>query len=203
MNSTVLYRSSCNCCCHCCWCSKQKLVLQSFGRKVIFGTERKQPSACTVISYVKIKIKNKYGNHLVYTSCCQLCRKPTGFLFFSFFLPFFLILFFFFLFYFIFVFLKVFPDLRAWCENRRLHLVDCDLRWVSSPYHYASGAESGFYQMYQNISNSCLTWCQFVLKPRLSNGSCCERFLTLCGFFLGCAKRLDYRTDSSHMFRRD
>ena len=26
---------------------------------------------------------------------------------------------------------QVFPDLRAWCENRRLHLVDCDLRWVS------------------------------------------------------------------------
>ena len=25
---------------------------------------------------------------------------------------------------------KVFPDLRAWCEARRLHLVDVDLRWV-------------------------------------------------------------------------
>lgn len=25
---------------------------------------------------------------------------------------------------------EVFPDLRAWCEKRRLHLVDCDLRWV-------------------------------------------------------------------------
>ena len=27
--------------------------------------------------------------------------------------------------------LQVFPDLRAWCEQRRLHLVECDLRWVS------------------------------------------------------------------------
>lgn len=27
---------------------------------------------------------------------------------------------------------QVFPDLRAWCEKRRLHLVDCDLRWVST-----------------------------------------------------------------------
>ncbi|XP_022100079.1 telomerase protein component 1-like [Acanthaster planci] len=24
---------------------------------------------------------------------------------------------------------QVFPDLRAWCESRRLHLVECDLRW--------------------------------------------------------------------------
>ncbi|PIK50950.1 putative telomerase protein component 1 [Apostichopus japonicus] len=24
---------------------------------------------------------------------------------------------------------EVFPDLRAWCAKRRLHLVDCDLRW--------------------------------------------------------------------------
>jgi nephrocystin-3 len=24
---------------------------------------------------------------------------------------------------------EVFPDLRVWCEKRRLHLVDCDLRW--------------------------------------------------------------------------
>ncbi|XP_071951905.1 telomerase protein component 1-like isoform X2 [Antedon mediterranea] len=24
---------------------------------------------------------------------------------------------------------EVFPDLRQWCESRRLHLVDCDLRW--------------------------------------------------------------------------
>ncbi|XP_072023611.1 telomerase protein component 1-like [Amphiura filiformis] len=24
---------------------------------------------------------------------------------------------------------EVFPDLRQWCENRRLYLVDCDLRW--------------------------------------------------------------------------
>ncbi|ELU16709.1 hypothetical protein CAPTEDRAFT_199172 [Capitella teleta] len=24
---------------------------------------------------------------------------------------------------------KVFPDLRVWCENRRLYLVECDLRW--------------------------------------------------------------------------
>ncbi|XP_072024365.1 LOW QUALITY PROTEIN: TPR repeat-containing protein DDB_G0287407-like [Amphiura filiformis] len=24
---------------------------------------------------------------------------------------------------------EVFPDLRQWCEKRRLHLVDCDLRW--------------------------------------------------------------------------
>ncbi|XP_072035865.1 TPR repeat-containing protein DDB_G0287407-like isoform X2 [Amphiura filiformis] len=24
---------------------------------------------------------------------------------------------------------EVFPDLRAWCEKRRLHLVECDLRW--------------------------------------------------------------------------
>ena len=27
--------------------------------------------------------------------------------------------------------MQVFPDLRAWCENRWLHLVECDLRWVS------------------------------------------------------------------------
>lgn len=25
---------------------------------------------------------------------------------------------------------QVFPDLRAWCESRRLYLVECDLRWV-------------------------------------------------------------------------
>ncbi len=25
---------------------------------------------------------------------------------------------------------KVFPDLRLWCESRRLHLIECDLRWV-------------------------------------------------------------------------
>nr|XP_054764277.1 telomerase protein component 1-like isoform X2 [Lytechinus pictus] len=24
---------------------------------------------------------------------------------------------------------EVFPDLRTWCEKRRIHLVDCDLRW--------------------------------------------------------------------------
>ncbi|KAJ8026575.1 Telomerase protein component 1 [Holothuria leucospilota] len=24
---------------------------------------------------------------------------------------------------------EVFPDLRQWCEKRRLHLVECDLRW--------------------------------------------------------------------------
>ncbi|XP_071485074.1 telomerase protein component 1-like [Diadema antillarum] len=24
---------------------------------------------------------------------------------------------------------EVFPDLRQWCEGRRLHLIDCDLRW--------------------------------------------------------------------------
>ncbi|XP_077863332.1 telomerase protein component 1-like, partial [Saccoglossus kowalevskii] len=24
---------------------------------------------------------------------------------------------------------QVFPDLKAWCEKRRLHLVECDLRW--------------------------------------------------------------------------
>ncbi|CAH1783141.1 unnamed protein product, partial [Owenia fusiformis] len=24
---------------------------------------------------------------------------------------------------------KVFPDLRVWCQSRRLHLVECDLRW--------------------------------------------------------------------------
>ncbi|XP_071495043.1 telomerase protein component 1-like [Diadema antillarum] len=24
---------------------------------------------------------------------------------------------------------EVFPDLRQWCEKRRIHLVDCDLRW--------------------------------------------------------------------------
>ncbi|XP_013381732.1 TPR repeat-containing protein DDB_G0287407 isoform X2 [Lingula anatina] len=24
---------------------------------------------------------------------------------------------------------EVFPDLRAWCQERRLHLVECDLRW--------------------------------------------------------------------------
>ncbi|XP_033641295.1 telomerase protein component 1-like [Asterias rubens] len=24
---------------------------------------------------------------------------------------------------------EVFPDLRVWCESRRLHLVECDLRW--------------------------------------------------------------------------
>ncbi|CAH1785090.1 unnamed protein product [Owenia fusiformis] len=24
---------------------------------------------------------------------------------------------------------KVFPDLRIWCQSRRLHLVECDLRW--------------------------------------------------------------------------
>ena len=26
---------------------------------------------------------------------------------------------------------KVFPDLRVWCQSRHLHLVECDLRWVS------------------------------------------------------------------------
>ena len=25
---------------------------------------------------------------------------------------------------------KVFPDLRIWCQSRRLNLVECDLRWV-------------------------------------------------------------------------
>ena len=25
---------------------------------------------------------------------------------------------------------QVFPELRAWCEERKVHLVDCDLRWV-------------------------------------------------------------------------
>ena len=30
----------------------------------------------------------------------------------------------------IFLHLQVFPDLREWCEKRRLHLVECDLRWV-------------------------------------------------------------------------
>lgn len=24
---------------------------------------------------------------------------------------------------------KVFPELREWCEERKIHLVDCDLRW--------------------------------------------------------------------------
>jgi len=27
---------------------------------------------------------------------------------------------------------KVFPDLRNWCESRRLQLIECDLRWVSN-----------------------------------------------------------------------
>jgi len=29
-------------------------------------------------------------------------------------------------------FVQVFPQLRQWCEyeERRLHLIDCDLRWV-------------------------------------------------------------------------
>jgi len=31
-------------------------------------------------------------------------------------------------------FVQVFPDLRAWCEARRLYLVDVDLRWVWSTY---------------------------------------------------------------------
>ena len=26
---------------------------------------------------------------------------------------------------------EVFPDLRLWCEQRKLRLVECDLRWVS------------------------------------------------------------------------
>lgn len=26
---------------------------------------------------------------------------------------------------------RVFPDLRNWCESRRLQLIECDLRWVS------------------------------------------------------------------------
>ncbi len=30
----------------------------------------------------------------------------------------------------------MFPDLRAWCENRRLHLVECDLRWVCSIFEH-------------------------------------------------------------------
>ena len=25
---------------------------------------------------------------------------------------------------------EVFPDLRLWCEQRKLRLVECDLRWV-------------------------------------------------------------------------
>lgn len=25
---------------------------------------------------------------------------------------------------------EIFPDLRLWCESRRLHLIECDLRWV-------------------------------------------------------------------------
>jgi len=28
------------------------------------------------------------------------------------------------------ILLKVFADLRTWCEERKLHLIDCDLRWV-------------------------------------------------------------------------
>ena len=31
-----------------------------------------------------------------------------------------------------FEYLQVFPDLRVWCEARRLYLVECDLRWVTS-----------------------------------------------------------------------
>lgn len=27
-------------------------------------------------------------------------------------------------------YLQVFPDLRLWCEQRKLRLVECDLRWV-------------------------------------------------------------------------
>ena len=30
-----------------------------------------------------------------------------------------------------FFFFQVFPDLRAWCEARRLYLIDVDLRWVN------------------------------------------------------------------------
>ena len=37
--------------------------------------------------------------------------------------------------FFIYLFFQqVFPDLRQWCEKRRLHLVDCDLRWVGCNY---------------------------------------------------------------------
>ena len=36
------------------------------------------------------------------------------------------------MFCFLYLLPKVFPDLRVWCEKRRLHLVDCDLRWVSN-----------------------------------------------------------------------
>ena len=36
------------------------------------------------------------------------------------------------MFCFLYLYQKVFPDLRVWCEKRRLHLVDCDLRWVSN-----------------------------------------------------------------------
>ena len=49
-----------------------------------------------------------------------------------------------------FSFFKVFPDLRLWCEARKLRLVECDLRWVIiiNLIRFES-----FYLCYQTFSN--------------------------------------------------
>jgi len=41
-------------------------------------------------------------------------------------------------------FVQIFPQLRQWCESedRKLHLIDCDLRWVTNVYNFITCAKT-------------------------------------------------------------